>query len=127
MAYCLPKLTARLTIHCAKETAVCTPGHGLRATDKALSGQGSSCAARRLWQPTLADDLHLLLCGNQPSDRRLASLHFKMALALQFMDEPEDGLTHCQEALKLMESKLEELKNLGAPSLQLHLVRAGVA
>mmetsp|Transcript_3543 Transcript_3543/g.9012 ORF Transcript_3543/g.9012 Transcript_3543/m.9012 type:complete len:663 (-) Transcript_3543:256-2244(-) len=48
----------------------------------------------------------------QPSDRRLASLHFKMALALQFMDEPEDGLTHCQEALKLMESKLEELKNL---------------
>uniref|UniRef100_A0A7S1X9V5 Tetratricopeptide SHNi-TPR domain-containing protein n=1 Tax=Tetraselmis chuii TaxID=63592 RepID=A0A7S1X9V5_9CHLO len=45
-------------------------------------------------------------------DRRLASLHFKMALALQFMDEPEVGLTHCQEALKLMESKLDELKNL---------------
>jgi hypothetical protein len=36
-----------------------------------------------------------------------------MALALQFMDEPEVGLTHCQEALKLMESKLDELKNLG--------------
>uniref|UniRef100_A0A061R2Z8 Tetratricopeptide SHNi-TPR domain-containing protein n=1 Tax=Tetraselmis sp. GSL018 TaxID=582737 RepID=A0A061R2Z8_9CHLO len=46
------------------------------------------------------------------TDRRIASLHFKMALALEFMDEPEEGLSHCQTAVKMMESKLEELKSL---------------
>ena len=60
---------------------------------------------------------HLLLRIPQANDRREASLHFKMALALQFMDEPEDGLAHCQQALGMMESKLDELKSLGASLL----------
>ena len=56
-----------------------------------------------------------MLPTEQANDRREASLHFKMALALQFMDEPEDGLAHCQQALGMMESKLDELKSLGEP------------
>mmetsp|Transcript_14653 Transcript_14653/g.41191 ORF Transcript_14653/g.41191 Transcript_14653/m.41191 type:complete len:410 (+) Transcript_14653:151-1380(+) len=46
------------------------------------------------------------------NDRRMASLHFKMALGFQFMDEPEEGLKHCQQALQMVESKVSELKSL---------------
>ncbi|DBA78663.1 hypothetical protein WJX77_011361 [Trebouxia sp. C0004] len=54
--------------------------------------------------------LELLSTILQADDRRLAELHYKMCLTLQYLDQPEDSLKEIKIAVKLVETRIDNIK-----------------
>lgn len=54
--------------------------------------------------------LQLLSTILQADDRRLAELHYKMCLTLQYLDQPEDSLKEIKIAVKLVETRIDNIK-----------------
>ncbi|KAL0043275.1 hypothetical protein WJX79_000079 [Trebouxia sp. C0005] len=54
--------------------------------------------------------LELLSTILQADDRRLAELHYKMCLTLQYLDQPEDSLKEIKVAVKLVETRIDNIK-----------------
>ncbi|KAL3162686.1 hypothetical protein ABBQ38_008730 [Trebouxia sp. C0009 RCD-2024] len=54
--------------------------------------------------------LELLSTILQADDRRLAELHYKMSLTLQYLDQPEDALKEIKNAVKIVETRIDNMK-----------------
>lgn len=60
--------------------------------------------------------LELLSTILQADDRRLAELHYKMCLTLQYLDQPEDSLKQIKIAAKLVETRIHNIKAAPGPT-----------
>ncbi|KAL3135061.1 hypothetical protein ABBQ32_008006 [Trebouxia sp. C0010 RCD-2024] len=54
--------------------------------------------------------LELLSTILQADDRRLAELHYKMSLTLQYLDQPEDALKEIKTAVRIVETRIDNIK-----------------
>lgn len=65
--------------------------------------------------------LSAVLASLQKPDRRLAELHFKIGLTLQFLQKPEDALKEIEAAIEICKKSTN--KSDGAEKVKTHASR----